>query len=223
MACTQSNSVGIGAIQVAAEVAMTAVAVIGSIYYYKQVKKDIDSLKDLSEKFVSMGEEYCAAQRELETYGKQAFEYAQTIPTYKPSNTYAYTGMSLALAGGNEQLLKVGRAYAAYDVSSRCQARTDFMRNVISIGSNAATKGMILDKTLQEDNLSRRVKARIAMVSDTPPNIESTMSVISKVMTDKLSDDATTFNSFFTGVGRGVTSLINRFSGAYNEPTGGFF
>lgn len=218
MACSQSNTIGVGTIQIAAELALAAVTVLGSIYYYKKVKDDVDSLKSLSDRFMTIGDDYCNAQRQLETFGTRAFEYSRSIQPYHRTSFYSYTGMASSLANSNEQLLKINNALPAYDKGTRCEARHDYMRNVVSVATNSAVKGILIDRSLQEEYLSRSVKSRVAMVADSPPSIEGTMSVLTKITTEQLANDNTSFNSFMYGAGRSITSLVNRYTGAYSNP-----
>ena len=67
-------------LSVSIETLSTAMALITAYIYYDKWKEDKDNLKDLAQRYVGIGEEYCAAADVLRTKTNQYYDYVTAFP-----------------------------------------------------------------------------------------------------------------------------------------------
>lgn len=213
MTCSSSGlgiplPIGGTAFTVSIETLSTAMALITAWIYYDKWKEDKDNLKDLSNRYVAIGEEYCAAADVLRTKTNLYYDYVVALPEYAPTQVPAHQRWHVAASKVAAATKTAYTALAADDVGSRCLVHNEAAKALLLHGAAAHTDGIRYERGLTDKYLASRMQANVKALSVQPPNLAPAFELVGDTVAKSAQSNMLTFNSAMYVAGRGVSHML---------------
>ena len=190
-------------LSVSIETLSTAMALITAYIYYDKWKEDKDNLKDLAQRYVGIGEEYCAAADVLRTKTNQYYDYVTAFPEYTPTTNPSRDKYFDVLRKTSEAAAVGYLAIPSDDTGSRCTVRTETAKAMIMHGAKAITEGVRYERGLTDKYLASRMQANTNALQIQPPNNAAAFELVGNTVAEQAKSDMMTMSSALYMVGRG--------------------
>lgn len=202
-----------GAIQITTETVTTLLAIAAAYYFLQEFEEDFDRLKDLSEEYLAMGEEYCEAAKELRQRSVMLFNYVRSLPEYVPHGNYAQEGYAATQRAVFDTMSVSMRRISGDDVGKECEVKEAAAKVLLEHGQHAMVDGDRYERTLQERYAELIVKARTDAISQTVPNIARELAAVADTLSRSAQENSDSFNGALYVAGRGIGTLAGRVFG----------
>ncbi|OQX10510.1 MAG: hypothetical protein BWK73_20195 [Thiothrix lacustris] len=192
-------------LSVSIETLSTAMSLITAYVYYDKWKDDKDNLKDLANRYVAVGEEYCAAADVLRTKTNTYYDYVTAFPEYTPTTNPSRDKYFDVLRKASEAAAVGYTSIPSDDTGARCTIRYETAKAVIANGSAAIVDGTRYERGLTDKYLASRLQANTNALQVQPPNNANAFELVGTTVAKQAESDMMTMSSALYMVGRGVS------------------
>lgn len=204
--CTSATGIPIPGLDftVSIETLATGLSLVTALVYYSKWKEDKDNISDLADRYVGIGDEYCAAATTLRQHTSDYYNYVQASPTYQPTGAPSKRMRFGRVAPLVDAIREADWSTPADARGDRCRTQSTVHALAIRQSTAAWVDGTRYERAQTDKYLASRLQALTTSVSGLETNLGSAFTLVGETIGKQAEADSIGLNSSLYMLGRGV-------------------